>query len=410
MFTAQSSCIQESYLLRDCFTYQRLPKNDVIFTKPSIIRYTNQIHKLPAKIKFFSDLSLPQLIYLRNKLWCEIFVFIGVLLESYLSEDNTKNHKAGEAIAILSALLKECGHEPFLQTLCEAISLNSFTDLQTSALNSLTSLLKLETNQHLDAEPINNELENSMQNLLDFTKTPRTSSIDDNIKENLENIEPNSSKTADSNWSKLSAKNRQKYNILEDIYFENFNNATTLSTKNKTQSSPTVSDSSADDTLMAGAELCKILLHLYDIIHLKSTATNYKKKCVIINTLTSVLCVSREAKRYALRNGLIEIAIKQMKDIHIKLSLESADCLRRVGDKKRLSPVLKELESLIGLLTNFMLNDRDVKYSAAVLGLSDLIHKLWIWFLVQRTLLTDVLKLLCTFTTNCAVGELLCNI
>lgn len=341
---------------------------------------------------------------MRNKLWSEIFVLIGVLLESYLSEDNTRNLKAGEAIVVLSAMLKECGHEPFLQTLCEAISLNSFTDLQTSALNSLTSLLKLETNQNLDTETINNELENSMQSLLDFTKTPRTSSIEDNIKENLENIEPHSGKTTDSSWSKASAKNRQKFNILEDIYFENFNNTRTLSNKSITKST-TESDISNDETLMAGAELCKILLHLYDIVHLKSTATNYKKKCVIINTLTSVLCVSREAKRYALRNGLMEIAIKQMKDIHIKLSLESADCLRRVGDKKRLSPVLKELESLMGLLTNFMLNDPDVKYSAAVLGLSDLIHKLWIWFLVQRMLLTDVLKLLCTFTTNCAIGE-----
>ncbi|RZC42071.1 hypothetical protein BDFB_001723 [Asbolus verrucosus] len=69
--------------------------------------------------------------------------------------------------------------------------------------------------------------------------------------------------------------------------------------------------------------------------------------------------------------------MKQLKDFYIKLSLESVDCLRRILDKKRVCPVLKELDELVGLITNFMVGDETVKCKLTELGLSDLIHKLW---------------------------------
>ena len=158
---------------------------------------------------------------------------------------------------------------------------------------------------------------------------------------------------------------------------------------------------------VAGAELCKILLNLYDLCNLKVSKDLLRKKSMITSSLTSILCVSHEAKKYALKAGLPTATIKQMKEFYVKLSLESVDCLRRVLEKKRVCPVLKELNELVGLVTNFMVGDGAVKNKFAELGLSDFVHKLWVWFALQNSHLVDVLRMLCTFTTDCAIGELI---
>lgn len=59
--------------------------------------------------------------YLRNKLWTEIFGLIGALLES-----GFENRKDDEALMVISNALSECGSQPFLQTLCESIDNNEF--------------------------------------------------------------------------------------------------------------------------------------------------------------------------------------------------------------------------------------------------------------------------------------------
>lgn len=110
--------------------------------------------------------------------------------------------------------------------------------------------------------------------------------------------------------------------------------------------------------------------------------------------------VSQKAKKYAFDAGLPTVIIKQLKEFQIKLSLESVDCLRRVLEKKRICPILKELNELVGLITNFMIGDNRVKTKFADLGLSDFIHKLWIWFALQNPHLVDVLKMLATFTAE----------
>lgn len=73
--------------------------------------------------------SLSQLVYLRNRLWTEIFGLIATLLDGSsmkLAEETTHaTFRALDALSIVSSVLSECGHRPFLQTLCEAISTNS---------------------------------------------------------------------------------------------------------------------------------------------------------------------------------------------------------------------------------------------------------------------------------------------
>lgn len=218
-----------------------------------------------------------------------------------------------------------------------------------------------------------------MQNMLDSFRTPRNT-ITDDIESDRSTIRKNNTET----------------NIIEELYFGKINDIPENSPQDNT------------DNLMAGAEICKILLHLYDLSVLSNTTINSKKRFNIINTLTATLCVSKEAKNYALQNGLLEILIKQLKEIHVKLSLESVECLRKASDKKRVCPLLKELDALVGLMTNFILGDAKVKSASSYLGLSDLIHKLWLWFGVQKLYLVNILKLLCTYTTDCPIGKFLC--
>lgn len=72
------------------------------------------------------DTTLPQLIFLRNKLWSEIFTLIATLLGDNV-DNNVISTKQVEAITILCNILKECGYEAFLKTLYEAIDTNCST-------------------------------------------------------------------------------------------------------------------------------------------------------------------------------------------------------------------------------------------------------------------------------------------
>ncbi|XP_017780002.1 PREDICTED: rotatin [Nicrophorus vespilloides] len=302
--------------------------------------------------------TLPQLLYLRNKMWSAIYNLIEVILENCRNEDGVKSM---DAVAVLSAIISEKKQETFIQSLCESMSCRLSNDLQLSAMSSFTSLLRL------DSEQESNE-SSSMQNLLDFTKTPRSFS-----EEVLE-----------------MPKKDNKLTVLQTVYFSSGGDATV--------------EYPPDTSEMAGAELCKILLNMYDFVTLKNTSTVGKKRIVITNALMSLLSISSEAKMYALRNGFLLKLVTQLKEIYVKLSLESVECLRRVADKKRVCPVLKELELVLSLFTNFMGGQEKVKIQAVHFGLADTCHKLWIWFSVQKHLMVHAMKMLCTFTTKCPIA------
>jgi hypothetical protein len=302
------------------------------------------------------------LIYLRNRLWSEIFKLLSVLT---LSENRSQSSDhSDEALKILTETIDEAGKRAFIGTLCEATKSLTFNgtdvshsspqcphfffvaDLQSSALVSLTSLLGVESQRVFEKAPSSRFSESSsLQNLLDTVRTS-PKALTDRI-DSCREVEGGG---------------------------------------------------------VAGAEICKILLNLYELCNLKASKDLVKKKSTITATLTSVLCVSQEAKKHAFGAGLPTVIIKQLKDFHLKLSLESVDCLRRVLEKKRVCPVLKDLSELVGLVTNFMVGDEAVKSRFAQLGLSDLVHKLWVWFALQNPHLVDVLKMLSTFTTDCPTG------
>ncbi|GJQ85225.1 hypothetical protein Trydic_g13065 [Trypoxylus dichotomus] len=333
-----------------------------------------------------------QLIYLRNRLWGEIFNLLGVLLNCDCS---AKNVKMKNVLEILSSVLSESGNEIFLQSLCEAITSFNSSDLQNSALTSLTSLLKIEISTKEAGISSNRSKSSSVQNLLDATHTPRTPLSKQDGVDNTENLSPNSAK------QKITAKTSSSQKSMRELYIHSLNRSQ-KSTPTSKESEETFKQ---DDFVIAGAELCRILLYMLEVVNLKGTAVNsLKKKSLVLNSLTNIVWVSLEAKKYALNNGLMDIIIKQIREFQIRLSLESVESLRRVSDKKRISSVLQEVHALIGLLTNFMSGDSTVKNAATLLGLSDLVHKLWIWILTQKNLLIDSLKMLCTFTTECSAA------
>lgn len=56
---------------------------------------------------------------------------------------------------------------------------------------------------------------------------------------------------------------------------------------------------------------------------------------------------------------------------------------------------------------NFMYGDVHVKESLTKEGLADVVHKLWAWVALNKTVSTSALKLLATFTTKCNVGKMI---
>ncbi|XP_074031734.1 rotatin homolog anastral spindle 3 isoform X2 [Leptinotarsa decemlineata] len=336
--------------------------------------------------------DLPQLIYLRNQLWTEIYNLISTLIEYSSETKGCLSSRSLEVLSVFCDTLSELGIQQFLEALCESISCLGSHDLQTSALNALTCLLRIESHRLFEKGRISTE-KFSLQILLDSVRSSRSIVMSDS-RETVGRSKNNKYQNPRKDFDKY------KMSLLEEAYF-----GKVFTVKNEEEVHEEIEISiieDCDSALMSGAEICKILLYLYDICDLKVCDDSFnKKKPIVISALSGLLCISKEAKRFASGKGLVLLIVKQLRDCHIRLSLESVECLRRVADKRRVCPLLKEANDLIGLLTNFMLNDESVKTEAATLNLADIIHKLWTWFLVQNVYLVDVLKMICVYTTGC---------
>lgn len=263
-----------------------------------------------------------------------------------------------------------------------------FLDLRQSALISLTTLLKVESKTSLS-----NSLSSvSIKSVLDNMKTTQTITTNESSSRNEANARHNL-------WKNTFSKS--KINIFEESYIDKIDDKLRRFTKNKTKEIIKKNAESELEDLTGGAELCRTLLYIYNtsIIQNKN-----RKQHVITNTFACILGVSEEAKKFALQNNFLETIIQQLKELHEKLSMESVECLKRVSDQKRLSPKFRDLADLVGLITNFMIGSECVKSSASLLGFQDFIHKLWVWLCVNKTLLIDALKMLCTFTTDSYLG------
>lgn len=73
-------------------------------------------------------------------------------------------------------------------------------------------------------------------------------------------------------------------------------------------------------------------------------------------------------------------------------------------------PLLHDMNCIFMLLMNFMYEDVCVKESLTKEGLADVVHKLWVWIALNKTVSTSALKLLATFTTKCTLGTVIINV
>ncbi|XP_063216459.1 rotatin isoform X3 [Bacillus rossius redtenbacheri] len=167
------------------------------------------------------------------------------------------------------------------------------------------------------------------------------------------------------------------------------------------------SGSSASDA--EGAELCELLLRLLDA-HLRQHKCGGLGKGSVVSALSGLLAASHAAKRCALQHGLHRTLLSRARDLQLRLSLDSAECLRRLSHKRRgrndgqICPVLDDLRVLLGVATNFMVCSGSVKAAMAEAGLADLVHKAWVWCAVVPSFMAEMLRLLCTLTTDCLPG------
>lgn len=267
----------------------------------------------------------------------------------------------------------------------------------------LTSIMKTDFYRTCRTSTADNTLKTtSLQNILDSVKTSRSVVVCAAIDETKKDTH---SKKHGSIKDKQAVRNnsRHKMNLLEEAYFGEVLPKLGKETSNDFDTE--ISFVENDSSSTGGVELCKILLHLYEVSNLRRKDTFSKTKDNIMAALTSLLCVSAEAKKYALESNLLNKLMKHLKEKYIQLSLESVECLRRVASKRSVCPILNDVNNLVRLLTNFMINNNAAKVEVTTLNLADIVHKLWVWFLMQNGCLVDVLRLLNVFSAGCSSGK-----
>lgn len=315
---------------------------------------------LNTELYIVSDTTHPHLSNLKYKLWTEIFNFLTVLLNKEVSKD--KNDKQNY---VIPSLLTE-NYDGFINTTLMSID-NKLPNLQKNSLKFLTVLLSTGFSSN-----IGNKKDDTLSIITLFDR---------------KDVEPTESLFSISN--KIDA----------------FINKSTLNENSmegsKKKSGEAVTPHQSLATVMtAGESLCKSLLSLYEAQNWESNK-DYKKRTIIIGALGSLLSVSEEAKKCALQEDLLSHVISNFKNLQLELSIHSVDSIRKSTDKKKVCPLLKEVDAVLGMITNFMVYNINVKKAACKRDLGDLVHKLWAWFCVDRNLLTTTLKMLCTFTSEC---------
>jgi hypothetical protein len=336
--------------------------------------YQNPEHlNLGNAVLFFTAIHSPQVAFLCNRLWAEIFrLFSALLLRKQGFE------------AIRDALYLR-GPWPYFATLAAAIQNDLSTNLRYSALTSLTSLLSHEIRMGSVPEEFR-----SVQKLLDgdrpvleqdchttqhkvlqqlvlpfrHTHCDRHEAVSQNeqlvdcrnISESEEHMAlPSTQEQLSSRNQTAASKSKcdsgtsvtgQKDQNVGHFFPSNVSKEKLISNTSRSVSvgrepvaSRTAGETAKSETV--GTELCSSLLRLYEIHSLPQSsgvkASGVKAKNLVTSALSSLLAVSGEAKKAALKQGLLETLVVRLRESHVKLSVESAENLRRISDKKRVS-------------------------------------------------------------------------
>ncbi|XP_078608122.1 rotatin-like isoform X2 [Branchiostoma floridae x Branchiostoma japonicum] len=155
------------------------------------------------------------------------------------------------------------------------------------------------------------------------------------------------------------------------------------------------------EPVSCGSELCRCLVQLYDSLgSMDSNTADMDSRTAVGNSLALLLAHSRTAKHTALQTGFVDSTVDHMKDLHAQMNLDSLSTGKPPARRKD-DPAVTDLLLSLHLLRNFMLKYPDGKAAAVEAGLSQVVHKLWSWAMVNNPLMGAMLGLLATYTAQC---------
>lgn len=340
-------------VLTNCITHSNEFASVVSYSPDSIYLLLSFLDK-----KLYYTVS-PRLIYLRNRFWIEVYNFLAVL-------SLTEN----QHLETMQTALELYNPEIIINSIYEAMK-NSASELQMSAIGCLAFLLSQELQKDVKKGSF------SLKNVLDTSNTSLAIKNNDNY----------TMQQVLSNVNKLSIRNSNLHGRKSNE--EEFQKVAIVNNK----------------TITIGSEICKILLHLF-IAHsyakTKKADKQSRDKDLIVGALTNLLCVSDEAKNIAIEENLLETSLMMLKELYVKLNLQPFELYRSQTDReKKVHPLLHEVNAIFVLLMNFMYKSVQVKEIFAKAGLADVLHKLWAWVALHKSVLISGLKLIATFTTDC---------
>lgn len=233
--------------------------------------------------------------YLRNRLWTEIYNFIAILS---LTED--------QHFEAIQSALELCGPEIVMASIYFAIK-DSATDLRMSAISCLAFLLS----QEIQKDSLRKNiflLRTTLDMVLD-TRVVRKGK-DGNLRDVILSV--------------------NKLSIIDANVHSKKSNESEKNLHSK-------DESSNQEQITIGGELCGLLLHLFIAHNYAKSKRNCKQsedKDLIVGALTNLLYVSKEAKRTALQSKLPETVLMILKELYVKLNLQPFELHKKQIEKK----------------------------------------------------------------------------
>uniref|UniRef100_A0A3Q4G3L8 Rotatin n=1 Tax=Neolamprologus brichardi TaxID=32507 RepID=A0A3Q4G3L8_NEOBR len=128
----------------------------------------------------------------------------------------------------------------------------------------------------------------------------------------------------------------------------------------------------------------------------KRTTQDPLKK-LTARALMTLLACSPTAQNYAVKAGLIDTCVEQLKQTHTQLHLESV----RPGKASHRKKVIK---LTVEILRSALYCSDECKVVATDAHLTQALNALWPWLLLDDATMEAVLELLCVYTANCTTA------
>lgn len=148
----------------------------------------------------------------------------------------------------------------------------------------------------------------------------------------------------------------------------------------------------------SASELCELLLQSFE----KRTTQDPLKK-LTARALMTLLACSPTAQNYAVKAGLIDTCVEQLKQTHSQLHLESVRP-GKASHRKKEEGYLKEVKLTVEILRSALYCNDECKVVATDAHLTQALNALWPWLLLDDATMEAVLELLCVYTANCTTA------